>query len=890
MNRRSFLQRTGAVAGLLANPGLMAAAGDAKVSLVCDPSDAVAAAAPVQWAIGQLREALAARGLSVRLCRQLNEVAPEERCVVVGSATAPLPRETLAAVGVTVPGSPEALALVPGQINKRQILLATASDARGLAYVLLDLADQAALTDTPQTVLAPARPVVDRPANPIRSVTRLFASEVEDKAWLHDRSFWTRYLTMLAGERFSRFSLTLGLGYDFTRGIRDAYLHFAYPFLAAVPGYQVRAVGLPDGERAKNLETLRFISDETAKRGLHFQLGLWTHAYQWTESPNANYTIEGLTPATHAAYCREALGIVLRECPAIDGVTFRVHGESGMTEGSYDFWKTVFDGIVRSGRKVEIDLHAKGLDQPLIDVALATGMPVQISPKFWAEHMGLPYHQAAIRALELPPRDRKDEGFFAKSNGSRRFLRYGYGDLLSEGRRYGVYYRMWPGTQRLLLWGSPAMAAAYGRSSSFCGSLGLELCEPLSFKGRKGSGLPGGRTAYQDRDLQPAQDWEKYHYTYRLWGRLLYNPDAEPESWRRLLRKDWGAGTDAAEAALAHASRILPLVTTAHLPSAANNNYWPEMYTNQSIPDARAPHPYSDTPSPKRFGTVSPLDPELFSGIDEYVDVVLKGKSSAKYAPDEVARWLDDLATVATKHLTEARQRQAPEKNPSLLRLVKDVEILAGLGRFFAHKLQAGVLYAAYDRTHLASALAQAIQEYRLARDAWAQLSQTAGVYRRDVTFGYDKHLRGHWADRLPAIDEDIARLQKLAAEIVEPPGQRTIWGMLPPKRPSLACQHTPPASFRPGQEVAIELSIDKAPREVLLHYRHVHQAEAYQVAAMRAEANRWRTTIPAAYTQSAYPLQYYFELRTEQDGAGLYPGLGANLCQQPYFVVRQTS
>jgi hypothetical protein len=437
------------------------------------------------------------------------------------------------------------------------------------------------------------------------------------------------------------------------------------------------------------------------------------------------------------------------------------------------------------------------------------------------------------------------------------------------------------------------MAAAYGRSSSFCGSLGMELCEPLSFKGRKGSGLPGGRTAYQDAALQPTQDWEKYHYTYRLWGRLLYNPDAEPESWRRLLRKDWGAGTDAAEAALAHASRILPLVTTAHLPSAANNNYWPEMYTNQSIPDARAPHPYSDTPSPKRFGTVSPLDPELFSTIDEYVDVVLKGKSSAKYSPVEVAHWLDDLAAVARKHLREVRQLQPVEKNPSLLRFSTDVEILAGLGRFFAYKLRAGVLYAVFERTHFLPDLEQAIRMYHTARDVWAQLSQTAGVYRWDVTFGYDKHLRGHWIDRLPPIDEDIARLEKLAADpklIAPPPGHKFVDLIAEDsaKRPSFACQHTPPASFRPGQEVAIELSIDKPPQEVLLHYRHVHQAEAYQVAAMRAEANRGRTTIPAAYTQSAYPLQYFFELRTEKAGACLYPGLGPNQCQQPYFVVRQ--
>ena len=44
-------------------------------------------------------------------------------------------------------------------------------------------------------------------------------------------------------------------------------------------------------------------------------------------------------------------------------MALRIHGESGIAEGSYDFWQTVFDGVARCGRKVEIDLHAKGIDQ-----------------------------------------------------------------------------------------------------------------------------------------------------------------------------------------------------------------------------------------------------------------------------------------------------------------------------------------------------------------------------------------------------------------------------------------------------------------------------------------------------------------------------------------------
>ena len=140
---------------------------------------------------------------------------------------------------------------------------------------------------------------------------------MEDKSWYYDRSFWLPYLSMVMTQRFNRFSLGFGLGYDFPRDVRDAYFYFAYPLLFSVPGHNVRAPQLPDEERDRNWAMLRWISEEVTARGLDFQLALWTHAYQWSDSPNANYTISGLTPENHGPYCRDALHELLVECPAI---------------------------------------------------------------------------------------------------------------------------------------------------------------------------------------------------------------------------------------------------------------------------------------------------------------------------------------------------------------------------------------------------------------------------------------------------------------------------------------------------------------------------------------------------------------------------------------------
>ena len=711
-----------------------------------------------------------------------------------------------------------------------------------------------------------SRSITKKPANANRSIQRLFASEVEDKPWFYDREMWPRYLGMLAENRFTRFNLSFGIGYDFLREVTDAYFLFAYPFFLSVPGYDVRAAHLPDAERDRNLETLRFISDQAASHGLQFQLGIWTHGYEWENSPNPNHTIQGLSAENHGSYCRDALTALLHACPAITGVTLRVHGESGVAEGSYPFWGSVFDGVKRCGRKVEIDLHAKGIDQKMIDLALDTGMPVKVSPKFCAEHMGMPYHQADIREQEVPKGDHHDSGLMALSAGSRSFTRYGYADLMREDRGFDILWRIWPGTQRLLLWADPVFAGAYARAFQFCGSTGVEIMEPLSFKGRRGSGQAtsgtAGRCAYVDAVPRRRWDWEKYGETYRVWGRKLFDPDENMD----------------VDPSLAAVSRILPIVTTAHLPSAANNNYWPELYTNQSLVESSKTE-YTDTPRPKTFGSTSPLDPQLFSRMDDFADELVKGERSGKYSPIDVAQWLEDLVAAAY--------------TGKVKRTDDDVVIQAGLGLFFAAKFRAGVLYGIHTRTGDGMALEEAIQQYRAARAAWARLARTAkAAYVPDITFGELAWLRGHWLQQLPAIDADIALLEKrlsqttvtqdtrVKAAIAEASGR--------PQRPSAEVSHRAPDRFRRGQSLGLELSAATV-ASVQLHYRRINQAERWQSVMMDRKGPAYVAGIPDTYTDSPYSLQYYFELKSGPERAWLHPGFPANLAGQPYYVVRSS-
>ncbi len=825
---------------------------------------------PVQWATGYLEEALKAKGVSTGTGKGAFVVSVKKaKPSLVTEAFRLAPRPS----GVTV----------------------SASDDRGFVYGLLELADRVQYGNDAIAALTLSAPIEEQPANRIRSIARAFVSEVEDKAWYYDKDFWREYLTTLAANRFNRFSLNFGWGYDFPRNVTGDYFHFPYPYLLEVPGYDVRPVPFAAGERERNLEALKFIAEETAARGLLFQIAIWTHAYEWTDSPRAHHHIEGLTPETHAAYCRDAMALLLKTCPAIQGVTMRVHGESGIPEGSLPFWKEVFAGIVSAGRPIELDMHAKGLDPEMVAMAIDTRLPVNISPKYWAEHMGLGYHQAGIRELEMPKPTKNADATFKLSNGSRSFLRYGYGDLFTKDRRYDVTFRIWAGTQRLLLWGDPALAAAYGRASSFMGAKGIEICEPLFFKGRQGSGLPGGRCGYLDESLNPKLDFEKYRYTYRVWGRLLYNPQTSPDGWRRYLRASYGEAAPAVEEAVASGSRVLPLFTTARIPSASNLGCWPEVYTNMPIVEGSERSPYNDTAVPKRLGTVIPLDPQLFSTVEEHTAELVSGKHSGKYSPIEVAQWFEEMTDSADKALASATGRA---NSVDFRRVQEDVLIEIGLGRFFAAQIRSAALFDIYRQTGDPAALDHAIEYYRKARTAWASMAERASkVYRADLTFGDMPVRRGHWKDRLPGIDVDLAAMEKLKSETSAPEKKSDASALIAkivgrPTRETVALRHRASPSFQVGAPLKVSFAVPSSGKvtSARLHYRHVNHGERWNVIDMASSGTSLDGTIPADYTKTEFALQYYVELHGPEETASLFPGLDLKRGNQPYFVVPQST
>jgi len=134
-----------------------------------------------------------------------------------------------------------------------------------------------------------------------------------------------------------------------------------------------------------------------------------------------------------------------------------------------------------------------------------------------------------------------------------------------------------------------------------------------------------------------------------------------------------------------------------------------------------------------------------------------------------------------------------------------------------------------------------------------------------------------------------VAGAAKIELGIIEQAMRAVLMKPKPDALASLTELHTPPASFQRGQPLTIMAS---APHTAIsglhLRYRHVNQSETWQMVEMEKGGAECRAVIPAEYTNSPYPLQYYFQVRTGNGQARLCPGLEPGWQGQPYYVVRQ--
>jgi len=113
-----------------------------------------------------------------------------------------------------------------------------------------------------------------------------------------------------------------------------------------------------------------------------------------------------------------------------------------------------------------------------------------------------------------------------------------------------------------------------------------------------------------------------------------------------------------------------------------------------------------------------------------------------------------------------------------------------------------------------------------------------------------------------------------------------------PMKRVADSAHHTPSPTFKPGQPLNVSVQASHGSTPVVsarLHYRHVNQGERWLSADMQSASGGFTASIPGNYTDSPYPLEYYFELRGASDTAWFHPAFNSTFSNQPYYAIMQS-
>ena len=838
------------------------------LSLVSDRETAK----PVLHGLIKLKAALQAKGVSVQEALTWR-AARGDRVIVAGLATGDGEAASLIVeLKLTIGKEPESLLIRNLERNSKPLLLVAGSDARGLMYALLDVADRVGWAKSAEQALSEVRDVQEQPFTPERALSLYTFNRAYWESRFYDEAYWARYLDLLARNRFN--SLVVIFGYE-----NGGFLAPCYPYFFDVQGFpDVRMVGLTPEQQQRNLAALNRLIEMAHHRGLNFTAGIWDHIYRGgvqgggipgadeaTKKPTASL-IWGVTAENLIPYTKAALAKFVKLVPALDAIQFRMHDESGLKNSEQEaFWRDVFQRMKAEAPNLRLDLRAKGLPDSVIHTALDTGVKFRITTKYWMEQMGLPFHPTHIN----------------KQNQFDR--RHSYADLLRYPQRYKMHWRLWNGgTARVLLWGDPDYARRFAESTRLYDGDGFEVNEPLCTK-----------MEAQPHDAKPFDllapihryydyEFERYWHFFQVFGRLGYDPNTPAEVWQREFGQRFGpAAAPFVETALHQASRILPRIVASCYPYGAfpMTRGWAE---RQRLGDLPA------------YAKAEGSDIQQFANFDEEAQLMLQGGETAKLRPGANSRWFAQMAAEVSANVAEAEKRIGARRGKEFDSTVTDLKILANLALFHSRRIPAAGSYRLFERTKDPAALDDAIVGERGAVEAWRQLVVAAGdFYTDDLMMGVrGADLCGHWKDELATLEKGLATLERQRRDLKPDPGSKraprfTATGTAgDAAAPEVV--HQPITTAPPGQPLTItaEVRDPAGVKWVHLRYRSVNQRQDYRTLPMQPTGikDQYRVVIPAEDIPPTWDLMYFIEAMDQQGNGRIHLDLDR---QTPYIVVK---
>jgi hypothetical protein len=814
---------------------------------------------PAQQGLDALAAALERRGVVVQRAPSA-AAATGGFLVTAGVAADP-------AKGLT---GAEALVVTPLK-GERPGWRAQGSDDRGLMYALLDMADRVGWAKDPQRPLSEVRATAERPYTPERGLSIYTMQKAAFEQRFFDDAYWARYFDVLARNRFNTFVLIFG--YE-----NGGYFAPAYPYFFDVEGFpEVRVTDLTAERQARNLTQLNKLVAMAKARGVDVTLGLWDHIYRGGVQAGGGKdaptelrpdTVSGIGKANLMGYHKAALDKLLTVVPGLHAVQFRTHAESGLSAKEMPvFWSGIYD-VMLAHPEVIFDARIKDFPDSLIELAASRGVNIRLNTKYWAEHMGLPFHPTHVQ----------------KENQHDR--RHGYADLLRRPQRFRFQWQLWNGgTTRMLLWGSPEYARRFAESTRIYEGSGLEVNEMLS---TKMASQPHDKPPYDllgpDRRYYD-YEFERYWHFYQAFGRMAYNPQTPPEVWTREFERRFAAAARPVEAALHRASWVLPMIEAYNMPMMRfpTTFAWVEKQRREDLP---------------LYARSEPSDTEQFQGFRAAAADLVAGRPSAKRHPLETSRWFDRRAAEVRALVRQAEVKAGAQPGREFASTMVDLKMLADLAEYHARRIEAGFAYALFQATQDVSFLDQAIAHERRAIEAWAGLVRDAGdVYPPDLQMGRPQaELTGHWRDELVALRAGLSKLEEARSGFQPDPARPVVdarplaprLAELRRERPAPSVTHARPSSVGNGEALRVRATVQgpAGVAAVRLRYRPVNQYEDFRTLEMvpTGRPGEYGATIPAAEINPGFDLMYFIEAIGADGAGGIYPDLER---ETPYIVVR---
>lgn len=737
---------------------------------------------------------------------------------------------------------------------------------RGLAYGIQSYTEW--LLENKELKWYQITEIIEEPAVKIRGIDK-FIMNSDDERWWMNKSYWNDFISFLAKCRINR--LCLATGFD------TEYFSPPYPFLFSLEDENGVSVNR-EIDRNGYLEALRMIGHLCHEYHLEFSFAIWQQQ-PWQRGPER--MVFGLDSQNKLCeYCCKGIKKLLFECPEIDIIQFRVNHESGVgTEiSAEDYWLRQIESVGevnRSGRKIKLELRAKGMTDRMVKHAEKEGLSLTVSTKYCCEHAGLPYHLSRMRTQEL--------SWLDNLNMARR---YSYSDLLKKPREYGLLYRLWGnGSSDLFTWGDADYVRKFVESMKLGEADGYEVIPPLTLKGGREFDKHTQWKLFSDEKFQPpGWEGERYWLFYILYGRIGYNPNCREFIWKKEMEDRLGENAEIALEIITLSSKVIPFITSYHFPEHPQLWYWTEMSTGAALFPENNFHPDFKREGDTYQDTL-PCDEGLFYSVSDYVKAA--GKTDGRYTPYQIYGWLSQIC-INLKSLLRTTDNN--NGNWEWKGILLDAEMLLELTEFHRHKLLAAIGLSYFLSKADGTYLKASVRKMEEAHQHWKKLSQLGKAYHDNLLFGagIDCHRRGNWSDYLPEIEKDILKLKKLADS--HGTSEEELLHNISGKR--LLLSDNIPERHKAGKKLEIKVLNAGDDIDMLyIRYRHTNQLEGcFHKDKMEKAGEKFIYTITGEYLSPEWDLLLYFEAVDENGDGMVFPGIDNMTQKMPYKLITISS